>query len=225
MKLFISIALGLFFLFSISFAIFESLGYTEESYISDLFQTFQKSGWGIWAAGASGLALLAADLFLPVPSSVVMVLMGKLLGFTGAVAVNFTGGLASSIFGFYLTRRFGHNAFQKVVGKTDTERIERLFETYGTWVILLSRSVPMLTEIISCLAGLSDMSFRRFLLVSIVGLLPISVVYAWAGSFMQNGGGLELSVTVALIIPGLGFAALKLYQFLANKREAAEARQ
>ncbi|MES0488922.1 MAG: VTT domain-containing protein [Leptospirales bacterium] len=219
MKTFISIAVGLFFLFSFSFIIFESMGYTDEKYVSDFLEDILGAKGGVWKLSLSAVLLLTSDLFLPVPSSVVMTLLGHLLGFTLAAVVNVIGGLGSAVLGFYLTRRFGNKVFHKVVGDKDTARIEKFFESYGIWAILLSRSVPMLTEVISCLAGLSDMSFRRFLLASIAGLLPISIVYAWAGSYSQNGGGLEIPILIAFVIPGLGFAALKAVHYTTRKKE------
>ena len=52
----------------------------------------------------------------------------------------------------------------------------------------LSRSVPMLTEIVSCAAGLARIPFRVFLALSVAGTLPLCAVYAWAGNRSLRGG-------------------------------------
>jgi uncharacterized membrane protein YdjX (TVP38/TMEM64 family) len=51
--------------------------------------------------------LLATDIFLPVPSSVVSTAAGLLLGFIGGMMTSLVGMIVSCVVGFWLGARFG----------------------------------------------------------------------------------------------------------------------
>lgn len=158
-----------------------------------------------WAAPAIA-GLLAGDLVLPVPSSLVMTLSGALLGAIAGSLVSLVGAMTSALVGFGLCRRWGQRSFSRLIGPRDTERVARLLERYGSWAILLSRSVPMLTEVISCMAGLGRMDARRFTILSLAGTLPVCVVYAVAGAATQQAdAAVGWALLVAFILPAAGF--------------------
>ena len=54
------------------------------------------SGSGRWGAAAIGVGLLIADIFLPVPASLIMVANGALFGIVGGTLLSLAGGLAAS---------------------------------------------------------------------------------------------------------------------------------
>ena len=222
MKLFAGITLALLVVFSISFMIFDSLGYMGDDFFKTLFASVSGMAGGKIAIALVVIVLLTSDLFLPVPSSIVMTLSGYYLGLTTGMLAALTGAMGSALLGFYLSRKFGHGAFTRITGGKDTERIEKFFNNYGIWAILLSRSVPMLTEIISCLAGLSEMTFRRFFIFSLAGSMPVCLVYAWAGTLPNNAGNLEVPIIVAFLLPGIGFGVMKLVSFYSKRNNAAD---
>jgi uncharacterized membrane protein YdjX (TVP38/TMEM64 family) len=148
--------------------------------------------------------LLAVDVLLPIPSSLVMALAGKLLGpVTGGLAACLGAGLSAAI-GYGACRWGGERAFRRLVGDRDTARLRAWFERYGVYAIVLSRPVPMLTEILSCLAGLAAMPVRPFALAAALGTVPICFVYSYVGS----RGDLRdpwPAIWIALVIPALGW--------------------
>jgi len=210
MKWFIGIAVGLFTLFTVTFLLAESFGLVNEQFfIQHLVALRERSGSGAWV-GLVIFGLLAADLVLPIPSSIVMTLSGYFLGVGTGTLVSFGGAMVSALLGFGLCRGFGQKAFNRLIGQDDVSRVERLLERYGAWAIILSRSVPMLTEVMSCLAGLSRMRFPLFLSLSVAGTLPLCLVYAWAGSkSQQTPTGIGWAVLLAFVIPAAGFALVR----------------
>ena len=220
MKWFIGIAIGLFAVFTVTFLLAESFGLMgEQLLIHRLAALREHSGSGAWV-GLVIFGLLAGDLILPIPSSIVMTLSGYFLGaFTGTL-VSFGGAMASALLGFGLCRRFGQKAFNRLIGQDDVSRVERILGQYGAWAIIFSRSVPMLTEVMSCLAGLGRMRFPLFLGLSIAGTLPLCCVYAWAGSkSQQTPTGIGWAVVLAFVIPAAGFALVRTAS--ARKRSSA----
>lgn len=211
MKWFLGIAVSLVVIFTISFILAESFGWMDQRLVSGWLESIRNSQGGSPAVALVIFALLFGDLVLPVPSSVVMTLSGYLLGFPVGAAVTFAGSMASAILGFGLCRAFGRRAFVRLAGAGDTSRVERFMRRYGEWGIVLSRSVPMLTEVVSCLSGLSGMRFPRFVLLSIAGSLPICLVYAWAGSTSGAApAGIGWAILLAFVIPGVGFGLVRL---------------
>lgn len=190
--------------FSVSFMIAEEMGWMSPDFIKPKLEAARESTGGIAAAFGLIVLLLIVDILLPIPSSVVMMLSGFLLGpWLGGVA-SFTGAMAAAWIGFFGCRYGGAAFFTRIVGKDDISKVEHWFNDYGIAAIIISRPVPMLTEILSCLAGLSKVNVWRFTLASIVGTLPICIVYSYFGS----KGTLTdpwPAVWVAVLIPAVGW--------------------
>ena len=192
---------------ALGFVIAEGRGWTAgdwyEGHFSELVQRR-----GTWWAAVGLSALLAGDLVLPVPSSVLMTLAGALFGTWAGALISFSGAMIGALSGFYLCRRLGRKVFERMIGPQEAARVERVMEQYGVWAILLSRSVPMMTEAVSCLAGLSRLPGTTFILLAAAGTAPLCLAYAWAGS--RTGSGVQSwGVFLAFVLPALGFAWLK----------------
>ncbi len=220
MKWLISIAIFLFVLFTLGFLLAEQAGWMDEQQVSERIIAIRESPRGTQWAGAAIAGLLAADLALPVPSSILMTLSGSILGLHAGWLISLAGAMGSALIGFTVCRQWGKPAFDRLVGPVDVERIRHFFERHGIWAILLSRSVPMLTEVISCLAGLSAMRFRLFLFVSLAGTWPLCLVYAWAGHRALDQSAIGWAVALAFVLPAVGLGAVKLL----NRTERSGAR-
>lgn len=209
MKWLISIALSLGAFFMLCFLLAEQAGWTDEQWVSEQIRALQATRGGVAWAGFAIATLLALDLLLPVPSSILMTLSGAILGLHFGWTVALAGAMGSALLGFGLCRYWGKPVFDRVVGPVDAVRIARFFERHGVWAILLSRSVPMLTEIVSCLAGLSGMRFRLFFWVSLAGTAPLCMVYAWAGQRALDRSAIGWAVVLAFVLPAIGLAVYK----------------
>jgi uncharacterized membrane protein YdjX (TVP38/TMEM64 family) len=199
------LATALLVVFTLAFLLAESRG-LEDAETWQAWLAPLRQGAGAWVAAAALIGALVADLALPVPSSVVMTLSGGLLGLVPGTLVNLVGALGAAWLGWGLCRALGEPAFARVVGE-DLPAVRAWFGRWGPWAIILSRAVPMLTEIISCLAGLHGMGFLRFTALTLAGTLPVAAVYAWAGSV--GATTLWVPLLVALVLPGLGYAAVR----------------
>ena len=205
------IALALFLVFTLLFLLAERMGWMTGAAVGGWIEAVRASRGGRWLAAALVIGLLSGDLLLPVPSSVVMTLSGSALGWAAGTAAAFAGAMGSALLGFGLCRRYSRPAFRRLVGPEEEARADGFMRRYGAWAILLSRSVPMLTEVVSCAAGLSGLSWRAFTLLSATGTLPLCGIYAWAGSRgVQSGFGWAL--WLAFILPALGFTVLRLFR-------------
>ncbi|MHC4885625.1 MAG: TVP38/TMEM64 family protein, partial [Planctomycetota bacterium] len=164
----------------------------------------RSSSTGRLITAAAVVGLLVVDILLPIPSSIVMALSGKLLGCLLGGTVAFVGAMAAALIGFFACRWGGHRVFDRLVGEADSTRVRVWFERWGVYAIVISRPVPMLTEILSCLAGLSSVPPRTFCLASLLGTLPVAFVYGYVGSRGSIADPLP-AILVSLLVPAAGW--------------------
>lgn len=124
--------------------------------------------------------LLALDVVLPVPSSLVSTAAGALLGFTGGLAASLTGMTAGCLAGYLIGARAGATRLLK---PDDLERLRAAQRRYGDWLLILFRPVPVLAEASVIFAGLGSIPGRRFFWLTLLSNLGISAVYAAGGAF------------------------------------------
>lgn len=151
------------------------------------------------------VGLLAADVFLPVPSSVIMVLSGAAFGVWWGSLLALTGSVLGEWVGFELVRRFGRRASSRLAGDDELEEVNRFFERYGALAVIVTRPLPVVMETMSLVAGLSHMSRRVFLGASIIGTAPIVVVYAYAGAISREVGSLLPAVVILIGVAAAGW--------------------
>lgn len=194
---------GMVIFLALLFVLGESLGYTSEETVRGFIEQLNSSSGGRVMAAAAIIGLLVVDIVLPVPSSVVMTLSGAILGFWTGGIVSLTGAMLAAFIGFFGCRWGGRRVFARMVGEQDIEKVRAWFEDYGVVAIILSRPVPMLTEILSCLAGLSNVKPVTFTLAAVLGTVPVCLVFSWFGSMRSNG--LMPAVWVSVTIPAIGW--------------------
>jgi uncharacterized membrane protein YdjX (TVP38/TMEM64 family) len=175
-----------------------------ESLVSGIERVLSRPSPG---AALAVFGLLAVDVLLPVPSSLVMILSGAVFGVVAGAILAFCGSLAGNFLGFEISRRYGSVVAARLFGATDLElsKMRGTVARYGTLAILLSRPLPVVMETLSIAAGLADMKRSAFLSASILGTLPICFVYAYAGAFSLRGGSIVPALVAAVTIPALAW--------------------
>jgi uncharacterized membrane protein YdjX (TVP38/TMEM64 family) len=154
-------------------------------------------------------ALLASDVFLPVPSSVVMVLSGAAFGVLPGAAIALVGSVGGEWLGFDLVRRYGRRMSARLVGDDEVARLDRFFERHGAVAVIVTRPLPGVMETISVVAGLSTMGRTTFLAASLVGTIPIVLIYAYAGAMSREVGSLLPAVIMLVALSGAGWLAYR----------------
>lgn len=134
-----------------------------------------------YTAGFLIVALLSADIVLPVPSSLVMIVSGALFGTTWGGSLSLLGSLLGNWVGFELMRRWKTNS-SKLASEVEMMRMRPLFDRFGAFAIVISRPLPVLMETFSLAAGFFGMSRSRFIAASLLGTLPMTYLYSYAGS-------------------------------------------
>jgi uncharacterized membrane protein YdjX (TVP38/TMEM64 family) len=193
------LALVLFAFVLVPFVLFEAE-------FNSLAERLLRSG-GVGAALAIG-GLLALDIVLPIPSSLLSTAAGALLGFPLGTGVSWLGMTVASSLGYWLgTRATG--ATSRFVGAESLRRAERLTQRFGDWAIVASRPVPVLAEAGALLAGILRTPWPRYLALSAGANLGVSLVYAFVGAYARQWDSFLLAFAGALLLPAAGMLLAK----------------
>ena len=120
--------------------------------------------------------VLASDIIMPVPSSIVMYYNGLVLGFIKGSSLSLVSLIVSGTIGYWIgfSSAFSFN-HQK------NKKADALIKIYGSLGMILSRGIPILSESICFTAGYNKMNFKVYTFLNIVGAIPISLVYGYFG--------------------------------------------
>jgi uncharacterized membrane protein YdjX (TVP38/TMEM64 family) len=152
-------------------------------------------------AWAVGIALIWADLVLPVPQTAVIAALGIIYGtvfggLLGSVAL-----ISSGILGYALMRTSARHFVDRLVGRKFQHKTESLFDRSGAWAIVLSRSLPYsVPEAIVFLAGLAGMPLGKFTMALTLGSVPTGFAFAAIGAGWADQPILVLIVSYVLPI-------------------------
>ena len=152
-------------------------------------------GWGAWGWLAV-IGLLMADLFLPLPATPVMSAAGYLYGAWIGGLISAAGSVASGLLGYWLCRGFGRGFAERLAGAEALAENATFFRRRGPLLVAASRWLPLLPEVISCLAGLTRMPARTFTAALLCGSVPMGFVYAAIGAAGQENPRLALGLSV-----------------------------
>jgi uncharacterized membrane protein YdjX (TVP38/TMEM64 family) len=163
-------------------------------------------GWGQWGWLAI-ILLLMSDLFLPIPATAVMAAAGYVYGPWIGGLLSACGSICAGLLGYGLCRAFGERAALRLVGERELREHAARFRRQGGWFVAASRWLPLLPEVITCLAGLTKMPAPSFLAALACGALPMGFVYAAIGASGQEHPG--IAVGLSLLVPPLLWAAAR----------------
>lgn len=170
------------------------------------------------------IGLLGADLLLPLPASAVLAALGLLYGPLLGAAIGAFGLWLAGAVGYGLCRALGRGAARALLGERELRRGERWFSRAGPWLVVGSRWLPILPEVIACSAGLARMPAPLFLSALACGCLPVAMCYAWVGHLGVERPGLTLAAS-ALAPPLLWLLVLGLAPVFRARRRSAGLRR
>jgi len=169
--------LALALLFAVPFILF---GDAFEAWLSGDGAKKWLESFGSWA-WAVAVALLVGDLVLPVPATAVMTGLGILYGPLAGGLIGAAGSFLSGSLAYVACRFAGRRAARVLAGAEDLARGEKFFARSGGWAVAFSRWMPLMPEVVACMAGLVRMQAARFFLALACGSLPMALVFAALG--------------------------------------------
>lgn len=141
-----------------------------------------------------------------IPTSVMYISGGIIYGtFKGSV-YTLIGLVGGSSIPFFLARKF-NILFKKILGNKYLDKINEMSDNNNIirslFTIRVTPALPF--DIISYVAGISNISYEEFLIGTLLGAFPKIVLYSLLGDQIDNMFSIETSITFVIL---LGLAAL-----------------
>ncbi|QXH97403.1 3-dehydroquinate synthase [Pseudomonas ogarae] len=164
------------------------------------------------------VALLALDVVLPVPSSMVALLAVAMLGSVGGYLAIFVGLCLGAGLGYAL----GAGYLRLLSGRLGLHQRQpgQLAYRLGTLSLICLRGVPVLAETSVVAAGMQRYPLRAFILVTTLANAGLALAYSAIGTFLVEQNALLVTLLASMVLPGLFIAGYSLFKSL--RRSDAE---
>ncbi len=168
---------------------------------------------GVWAPVGFFLAQVAQVILAPVPGGATAVVGTLIFGPWLGTALIIAGGVVGSVVLFALVRRWGSPLAVRLVGRKNFERFAGAMGDEKGALLFIVMLVPFVPDDVAvAVAGLSAVSFRRFVVVLALGRLPGWAVTAFVAADLMGRS------TGTLVMVGLVVAVVATPLFLYRKR-------
>lgn len=147
------------------------------------------------------IVLLASDIFLPTPSSMISTLGGWQLGWWGGTLASWLGMTLGAVIGFALARRFGRPVAVWLSRESDLDRVYGLSQRLGPAAVAIFRGVPVLAEASVLLMGVHQLSWQRFLPAVLLSNFGIALAYSAFGDYAERHRWLPLALGISIALP------------------------
>jgi len=158
------------------------------------------------------IGLLALDVVLPVPSSMVALLAVATLGSVGGYLVIFIGLCLGAGLGYAL----GAGYFRLLSSRLGLHQRQpgQLAYRLGTLSLICLRGVPVLAETSVVAAGMQRYPLRAFILVTTLANAGLALAYSAIGTFLVAQNALLVTLLAGMVLPALFIAGYSLFKAL-----------
>lgn len=160
--------------------------------------------FGIWAPIVSFLLMVFQSVLAPLPAFIITFANAGLFGWVKGAILSWTSAMVGAALCYAIARIYGRNVVEKLTTRKAIKEIDKFFEKYGKWAVLICRLLPFVSfDIVSYAAGLTAMGFWEFFIATGLGQLPATLIYSYVGGMLTGGAQtmvMGLSVLFALTI-------------------------
>ena len=188
----------------ISFLVVEALGVP---LLTDPTGTMNQGGW---IAAFIGGGLLLADVFIPIPSSVIMIAHGAIFGILGGFLLSFIASVGGAMIGWWVGNR-GSVWMDRIVTPQEKAQANAIIERYGLLAIIISRLIPIVAETVAIMAGTTSLGWRKVLIATAIGAAPPAFIYAIAGEVTDDFASGFLVAAAVILLAGIAWLVGKRY--------------
>jgi uncharacterized membrane protein YdjX (TVP38/TMEM64 family) len=147
------------------------------------------------------VAILAADVVLPVPSGPINTLAGSQLGVVLGTAASAAGMTLGAAIAFALARCWGRPLAERLSSDEQLREADRACREHGPWMLVLTRPLPIVAEAAVLVAGGLKMPLRDFAPPVALSNVAIAVTYSVLGQQAAAHGWLPLAVCASVALP------------------------
>lgn len=143
---------------------------------------------GAWGVLAS-IALMILHSFVPFPAEFIALANGMVYGPLWGTVITWVGAMLGASIAFWLARRLGRPFVERMVSRNDWRVLDDWAAVNGWQVVLISRFIPVIAfNLINYAAGLTGLSWWRFIWTTGVGILPLTTLMVVMGDNVESLG-------------------------------------
>jgi membrane protein YqaA with SNARE-associated domain len=135
---------------------------------SNWVESFADSPWAIVILVVNSFT---ESIFNPIPPDPLLIGMSVInqnLALVYAALVTISSVLGALV-GHWLGLRLGRPLVLKFISAKKVDRVEAMFQKYGSWAVLIAAFTPIPYKVFAVTAGVLEMDRRPFMVVSIIG--------------------------------------------------------
>lgn len=174
--------------------------------------------FGIWAPVISFLLMVFQSLVAPLPAFLITFANAGLFGWWKGAILSWSSAMVGAILCFYIARIYGRDTVEKLSSRTALAEVDKFFDRYGEFAILIARLLPFMSfDIVSYAAGLTPIGLWPFIWATGLGQLPATLVYSYVGGMLT--GGAQLFVTGLLILFAISIAVFLVRKVMQDRKK------
>lgn len=120
------------------------------------------------------------------PITVLTTAITLFLGFKKGIILSISGCILSATITFYFIRMIGNKAKEFLLTKEKIKRLNKLISNDGITSVMILRMVPIGYTLISVTAALSDVKFSKYIIGTILGVLPDLLLCIFIAGSIHN---------------------------------------
>ncbi len=137
--------------------------------------------------------MILQSVAAPLPAFVITFANAAIFGWINGAILSWISSMAGAILCFYIAKFLGRDTVEKLTSKFALKSVDKFFDTYGKYTILIARLLPFVSfDLISYAAGLTSMNFISFFIATGIGQLPATIVYSYVGGMLTGGAKLMM---------------------------------
>lgn len=161
-------------------------------------------GYGLWGPVILCILFILQTFLAFIPGQALMVASGYVYGFSGGIMLTWVSLVLGGQVAFWLARRFGRPFAEQWISATVLDRWDKSSAGQGIIFYTVTLVMPFFPNDAMCyVAGLGNMSGRRFLLANILGRGIASLFTVIVGAFADQIPGLLWMAILVFIVLGL----------------------
>ena len=179
-------------------------------------------GFGVWGPIVYIVVFALSMLFAPLPTApmplIAAAIFGPGLGFLYTISATAIG----STICFWVARRLGRPALRRLTSQRAMDKIDELGERLGIRLLIVLRLFPVAgVDYVSYAAGLTQMRFASYIVISILASAPILILAAVLGdAVLERNREILIGAFIALVA---FFAAPVVWVWWRQRRRAQPA--
>lgn len=145
---------------------------------------------------------LIKPLLLIIPTNMLALVSGGLFGPIKGFILTMIGFWIAGTIAFYLARLLGRDFVEGIL-KSKFGKFENIMQKSGFKYLFILRLPPIIPyDPLSYASGLTNISYKDFILASLIGVIPETMCYSIIGTSFRNPFSLQFIIPIIILIIG-----------------------